>query len=153
MLISAKTRHEQPLGERTNIRKPLRLAQKHLNLTHSRKTVAKVCKPLPEVNRTILYDEHWAAKQERGKSLACAHVDLNNVALFISCFAGFIRWLNYVLVPTNFVKPYSSHPKGIRTSTLYLNNYGCDCVLKEMAFHGHKLSILVSIAWRKLISH
>lgn len=52
----------QALKESTNV---VGLAQKRLRLKPSKKT-AQVYKPLPQVVRTNLYDEHWAAKQERG---------------------------------------------------------------------------------------
>lgn len=58
---------DAPLKETTNVAKPLGLAQKQLCLKSGRKkTSDPVYRPLPQVTKTSLYDEHWAAKQERG---------------------------------------------------------------------------------------
>ena len=58
----------QPLKERTNVPKPVGVAQKRLHLKPSKKTTQKIYKPRPEIVKSSMYDEHWAAKQERGKS-------------------------------------------------------------------------------------
>ena len=48
--------------------KPPGVAQKQLRLRArgKKKTLDPVYRPLPQVTKTSLYDEHWAAKQERG---------------------------------------------------------------------------------------
>lgn len=57
-----------PLKESTNVTstRALGLAQRRLCLKPSKKAKS-IYKPLPQVTKTSLYDEHWAAKQERGK--------------------------------------------------------------------------------------
>ena len=52
--------------ERTNVHKPCGVAQKRLHLKPVEKTIHKVRRPLLKETNSILYDEHWAAKQERG---------------------------------------------------------------------------------------
>lgn len=61
-------RNNVPLKETTNVSKPPGLAQKQLRLRAGdrKKALDPVYRPLPQVTKTSLYDEHWVAKQERG---------------------------------------------------------------------------------------
>lgn len=58
-----------------------------------------VPRPLPYASQTNLYDDHWMAKQQKGRvdfqasihdCISCVHVH-----------AGFARWLNHILTPVD----------------------------------------------------
>lgn len=58
-----------------------------------------VPRPLPYASQTSLYDDHWMAKQQKGRQTSttwlyflctCTHVHV-----------GFVRWLNHILTPVD----------------------------------------------------
>lgn len=61
-----------------------------------------ITKPLPFITKTNLYDDHWAAKQERGVCMCvcvCLFVYIRSESTF--SFPGFTKWLNFILAPTD----------------------------------------------------
>lgn len=118
VVLASAGANSRPLKETTNITKPLGLAQKKLCLKSSKKPVSRVSRPPPQVAKTALYDEHWAAKQERGR---CHWQELVPIPSFS---IGFVRWLNHMLVPMK---------SGVHSS---IEQKGADCTCYELLFMG-----------------
>ena len=61
-----------------------------------------VPRPLPYASQTSLYDDHWMAKQQKGR----VDFQTSTTWLYLLCtytyvHVGFVRWLNHILTPVD----------------------------------------------------
>ena len=131
------------------------VAQRRLQLM-STKTPRqlKVRRPLPQASKTNLYDEHWAAKQERGLQMPLFRSSHAHCTMYLVCsmlhfsycvyllnwtsslLTAFVKWLNHILAPVDdlgHVLPTTQGQNGeqdIESSCHLL--VGSHCILRDI---------------------
>lgn len=85
-----------------------------------------VPRPLPYASQTSLYDDHWMAKQQKGR------VDFQTSIswLYLLCtvhvnvHVGFARWLNHILTPVDEYGQVMPRPEGAGEQVILF----CSCI-------------------------